>query len=1100
MEGKITCHRARAGSAVLLALFFGLLCLCSGCTRTRLPGAALPQGLPAGRGDPGPKANVLLITIDTLRADHLGCYGYSGIQTPCIDGLAKAGIQFNRAYTPVPITLPSHTTIMTGQYPIQTGVRDNGTFRVSERSTTLAELFHQQGYRTAAFVSAYVLDSRYGLNQGFDCYDDTLNPKGQAMFLDSERSAEQVTRSALSWIDRNAGSKFFTWIHYYDPHASYHPPSPYAEQYASHPYAGEIAYTDHWIGVLLDHLKSLGILDNTLVILTADHGEGLEEHGEKTHAIFIYDSTLHVPLILRYPEKLPAGKRIEEFVRTLDIMPTVLSLAGIPIPSACTGVDLTQVIQGTKENLELMLYCESLYPQINHGWSPLEGIRTRDWKYIKAPKPELYHLVQDAGELDNLVDQPASAATRQTPRQQWQMRLEELKKQITIQKSPEGTSLALDPEARQRLQSLGYVWEDKKEVISNQLSVISKDNGSQPASGTQHPVPDKSKKLKTDNFKLITSLNSNHSPLPDPKDMIQVQGEIDLAASFVNDGEYEKAKEMLVPIAQQSSDDLFVHFLLGQVYTFLKEWDLARTEFLQVMDKSRKFSDIAPDGYADAQVCLGIAYLEQGEYEKAIRELTESLKSNADQYQIFYNLGLACTRLGQQDPALGYFDRAILLKPDQPDIHNNRGVVLARQGRIKEAIKAYDRAIRLDRKNPRPYQNLAALYQQRKEWVKAREVLDQALRYDPNNADLYNNEAYLAIQAGEDRKAWPLLDRGLTLAPHHAGIHNNRGILYLKQQHYQKARLELEQAIQSDPNYNDARYNLGKLYEHEWERSKDPGMAQQALECYGQIVQADPNHTSAQLQLAALRCSLGEVDDAIGIYEKLLKQDPNNPQIRLNLGIAYGQEGRIDEAISEYRWLLQLNPRNAKACFNLGVAYTQKADPNQAAEAYRQAIRLRPKYLESYLNLGIIYWRQGQTEAAREEWKKVLHYAPKDAKAHCNLGNLALSQQNFTEAAAQYRKALQADPQSVEAHFGLGAACVNLGKVAEAVQEWQKTARLNPDNLESRMNLAVAYINQGDFELARTMLSQVLQLNPSLAAAHQLLEKITELEKGKLRK
>jgi membrane-anchored protein YejM (alkaline phosphatase superfamily) len=253
MEEKITCHRARAGSAVLLALFSGLFCLCSGCTRTWLPGAALPQGLPDGRGLPDPKTNVLLITIDTLRADHLGCYGYSGIQTPCIDGLARAGIQFNRAYTPVPITLPSHTTIMTGQYPIQTGVRDNGTFRVSERSTTLAELFHQQGYRTSAFVSAYVLDSRYGLNQGFDCYDDTLNPKGQAMFLDSERSAQQVTRSALSWINRNAGSKFFTWIHYYDPHASYHPPGPYAEQYASHPYDGEIAYTDHWIGVLLDN-------------------------------------------------------------------------------------------------------------------------------------------------------------------------------------------------------------------------------------------------------------------------------------------------------------------------------------------------------------------------------------------------------------------------------------------------------------------------------------------------------------------------------------------------------------------------------------------------------------------------------------------------------------------------------------------------------------------------------------------------------------------------------------------------------------------------------------------------------------------------------
>ena len=1063
----------------------------------------VPQGLPAGRGGPsgpGPKANVLLITVDTLRADHLGCYGYSGIQTPRIDGLARAGIQFNQAYTPVPITLPSHTTIMTGQYPIQTGVRDNGTFRVSEKSSTLAEIFHQQGYRTAAFVSAYVLDSRYGLNQGFDYYDDTLNPKGQVMFLDSERSAEQVTQSALSWIGQNAGSSFFTWIHYYDPHASYHPPSPFAEQYADHPYDGEIAYTDHWIGVLLDRLKSLGVLDNTLVVLTADHGEGLGEHNEKTHAIFIYDATLHVPLILCYPKKLTKAKRIEEFVRTLDIMPTILSIVGIPTPPSCAGVDLTEIIQGKKDTLGLILYCATLYPQINHGWSPLEGIRTRDWKYIRAPKSELYHLAQDPSELNNLENQPANAS-----RQQWPVRLDELKKQVTIRKSPEGTRLVLDPEAREMLQSLGYVWEAKSQesgVGSQETEAGNQESGARSqdseASAPQPVTPNPQPAIRNSQPAIRNSQPSfpNPQPLPDPKDMIHVQEQIDIAASWVNDGDYEKAREMLVPIAQQNPNDLFVHFLLGQVYAFLKEWDLARTEFLQVMAESQKLSETLPTGYADAQVCLGIVYLEQGEYERAIKELTESLKENADQYQIYYNLGLAYSRLGQQGQALSYFDRAILLKPDQPDIHNNRGVILARQDKIKEAIEAYGRAIQLDRKNPKPYQNLAALYQQQKEWAKARKVLDQALLFDPNNADLYNNEAYLAIQAGEDRKAWPLLDRGLTLSPHHAGIHNNRGILFLKQRQYQKARIELEQAIQSDPNYSDARYNLGRLYEQDWEKSNDPGLAQQAIECYEQIVRIDPNHISAQLQLAGLQCRMGKVDDALAIYEKLLMLDPNNPQVLLNLGIAYGQEGRIDEAISKYSRLVQLDPRNAEAYFNLGVAYTRKRDPTQAAEAYQQAIRLRPQYRKASLNLGIIYWRQGQIEAARKEWKKVLQYAPKDAEAHGNLGNLALSQQNFTEAAAEYRKALQADPKSVEAHFGLGAAYINLGKVAKAVQEWQKTALLDPDNLEARMNLAVAYINQGNFALARTMLSQVLQLNPGLTAAHQLLEKIAEMEKG----
>ncbi|MEW5802527.1 MAG: tetratricopeptide repeat protein [bacterium] len=1062
----------RARRATLLALFFGFLCLYSGCSLSRLRQVS---AAPEGKGGRGPKANVLLITIDTLRADHLGCYGYGGVQTPSIDGMARSGVQFTHAYTPVPITLPSHTTIMTGQYPIQTGVRDNGTFRVSEHSTTLARALHQHGYRTAAFVSAYVLDSRYGLDQGFDSYDDALDPKEKVAFLDSERSAEQVTQSAMSWISRNADSTFFTWVHYFDPHANYHPPSPFAEQYKGHPYDGEIAYTDHWIGVLLDHLQALGILDDTLVVLTSDHGEGLGEHSEKTHAIFIYDTTLHVPLIMRYPKKLPEGKTIAEFVRTLDIMPTILPLAGLPTPDSCEGIDLTEVIQGKKDSLGLSLYLETLYPQINHGWSPLEGIRTRDWKYILAPRPELYHLARDPSEMNNLAGQQADNASWQ---QQWAMQLEQLKKRITSKKSPEGTHVALDPEAKERLRSLGYVWTRSQEPADQ-----SQDEAS---SSDQHPASS-------------GTLHSLHS-LPDPKDMIKVQDEIDLAASWINEKEYEKAKGILVPVSRQNPADLFVRFLLGQVYTFLKEWDLARMEFLQVINRSQSLSSSASAGYADARICLALVYLEQGEYEKAIGELTRSLESNADHYQIFYNLGLACTRLDRPDQALTWFDRALVLKPDQPDVHNNRGVILAGQGKIKKAVEAYRRAIELDRENPRPYQNLAALYRQQGEWAKAGKTLDQALRHNPDNPDLYSDQASLFIQAGEEHKAWPLLDHGLKLAPRHAGIHNNRGILYLKQQHFQKAGREFEQAIQSDPNYGDARYNLARLYEQDWERSKDPALAKKAIECYEQLIRIDPDHTLAQLQLAGLQCRLGDVEGALDLYEELLKKDPNNPRIRLNLGIAYGQEGRIDEAISEYRHVMQLDPNNAESCFNLGVACTQKHDLNQAVQAYQKAILLRPEYLEAYLNLGVLLWRQGLIEAARSEWGKVLQYDPQNAKAHCNLGNLALSRQNFTEAAAEYQKALKADPQSPEAHFGLGAACVNLGKVKEAVQEWQKTVALAPDNIEARMNLAVAFINQGDFASARTLLSQVLQLNPGLVAAYQLIGKMEELEKGGLKK
>jgi|GEM_PF-20195 len=1028
--------------------------------------------------------NVLLITIDTLRADHLGCYGYREVKTPNIDRLAQTGVRFTQAYTPVPITLPSHATIMTGQYPLQTRVRDNGTFRLPNESTTLAEILKQHGYRTAAFVSAYVLDSRYGLDQGFDLYEDTLDQQPaagrQISFLDSERRAEQVTRSALSWFDLNKFElnkswPFFVWIHYFDPHASYHPPSPFAEQYAGHLYDGEIAYTDYWIGALLEHMEGLGLIDNTLVVLTADHGEGLGEHQEKTHAIFIYDTTLHIPLIMRHPRLIPPGRTISNLVRTLDIMPTILSLIGVQTQalSACSGVDLVSLIQGNAaKQQQLQLFCETLYPQLNHGWSPLEGIRTEGWKYIRAPKPELYNLAEDPSEVNNLWTKQPEEVIRQ-----WANRLDELKKQLSSQTLGRGSvRLTLDFQARQRLQSLGYIsWPHR----------------------------------------------SGESPLPDPKDMVAVQGEIDLAASWVNDGQYEQARQILAKIAGQNPDDLFVRFLLGQVYVSLKEWDLAREEFLAVIAKSQPDSapasvgagsSVGPDsdndpdnmasaGYADAKVFLGIVYLEQGEYEKAIRELTETLKTDADQYQVFYNLGLAYSRLGQLDQALAWFDRALSLKPNQPDVQNNRGVILARQGKIREAIEAYSQAVRLDEKNPKPYQNLASLYQQQGDWPRAREIMDQALVHNPNSPDLDNFKAYLATQAGEYKEAGSILERALARDPHHAGLHTTCGLLYLKQQQEEGARLEFERAIECDPNFADAYYHLGLLFEQDWQSSKDPALARKAEECYQKLIQIAPSyHRQAHLQLASLLCRLGKPQQAISIYQKLLERGLNDLELRLNLGLAYGQSGRIDEAIAEYQKILKLDPKNAAAWFNLGVALMHKGNLGQAQEAYQQAIRLRPKYPEASLNLGIIYMRQGLADAAQKEWEKILGYDPQNAKAHCNLGNLALSQRDFTRAENEYRQALQTDPNSPETHFGLAAACINLGKEAEAVKEWQETVRLSPNNLEARINLAVAYINQKNLELARNMLSQVLQLEPGLAAAHQLLEKIRELEKGKAKK
>lgn len=893
-----------ASLSLVLLLFLGLH---PGCAKIRLPRILQAD-------------NVLLITIDTLRADHLGCYGYKGIQTPNIDGLANEGVTFKHAYTPVPITLPSHTSILTGLYPIQTGVRNNGTCRVSRQTTTLAEILHQQNYRTAAFVSAYVLDSRYGLDQGFDYYDDTLNPeKEQAMSLYNERNAELATQSAIKWISHNTNAKFFAWIHYFDPHANYQPPSPFAEQYATQPYDGEIAYTDYWIGILINQLKNMGLLDNTLVVLTSDHGEGLGEHNELTHATFIYDTTLHVPLIFRYPKKIPRKKIIQEFVRTIDIMPTILSTLDFPSPPV-EGIDLMNLIRGKTNNLGLDLYCETLFPQINYGWSPLEGIRNSDWKYIKAPKSELYHLAQDPGELYNFYDR------QKGPAQQFHQRMEELKKRLTDRKAPQDTRLALDKEAEERLKSLGYIWATKEDKARPEAE-----------------------------------------SLPDPKDMVHTQRDIDLAAGMMNEGQYEQAKEILIEIVRQNPDNVFVHFILGRAYTFLNQRHRAQEEFLQVIR-------LNPE-YGDVRVCLGIVYLEEGEYEKALQVFTESLALNADQYEVYYNLGLTYTRLGEENKALEYFQQALAIKNDQPDIYNNMGVLLANQGRIDEAIKAYTQAITLDSKNPKPYQNLAFFYQQQGQTEEAQKILSQAINHIPDDPDLYLTQASFAMQMGDNQAAIHLYRDILKQDPKNLQAQLNLGLAYGSNGQTEEAIQEYEKVLQLNPQNAPAFFNLGVAYAKKQNLST-------AINFYQQAIKINPGYLEASLNLGVLYQQQGNIREACEEWKKALQHDPQNVKAHFNLGNAALSQRDFAQAASEYQKALETDPSHAEAHFGLGVAYLNQGKLSEAISAWEETVRLNPYSLEARVNLAIAYMDEGRPEPARRMLYQVLQLNPGLPIAH----------------------------------------------------------------------------------------------------------------------
>ena len=358
------------------------------------------------------KPNIILITLDTTRADHLPCYGYPGVKTPYLDALAREGIVFEQCTTSSPLTLPSHTSIMTGLYPTYHGVRVNANTAVSQKHLTLAELFTRQGYQCGAFIASFVLDGRWGLKQGFHHYDDQFElEKYQGLNLAMiQRPGNEVIDAALSWLDDQSSSSFFAWIHLYDPHTPYEPPEPYLTEYNTGQfglYDGEIAFMDEQIGRVVSWLREKGLTGKTLIVLIGDHGEGLGDHGEWEHGYFIYDYAVQVPFLIVTPFREFQGKRVSSQVRTVDLYPTLLEMAGVEVPEENQGESLLDIFFHPDKSMESYAYCESLTPNIHYNWSPLHGLKTPRYKYIAAPRAELYDLEKDPDERHNLAEDPA---------------------------------------------------------------------------------------------------------------------------------------------------------------------------------------------------------------------------------------------------------------------------------------------------------------------------------------------------------------------------------------------------------------------------------------------------------------------------------------------------------------------------------------------------------------------------------------------------------------------------------------------------------------------------------------------------------------------
>ena len=571
--------------------------------------------LASGYGTPNAsQPEVFLVTIDTLRADHIHCYGYESIQTPALDALAKDGIRFTHAFTPSPITNTSHISILTGLLPSSHGVTDFAV-PLAPTHSTLAEILKSNGYHTAAFIGAVILDSKTlapGLDRGFDFYDNfPAHLQTKSRWGRVERRGADVVKHAETWITAHPAGPHFVWIHLYDPHDPYEPPPPFSETYKDRLYDGEIAYADSALAGFVAYLKKNGRYENALIVVVGDHGEGLGEHHENTHGIFLYDSTTHVPLIVKLPGESNLDKVIQAQVRTTDILPTVADLLGFPPPGRLDGESMTPYFAGA-EKRDRIAFGETDYP-LRFGWAPLRSVRAEGFKFIEAPRPELYDLRADPGELANHY-QPSDKTV-----QKFRAMLAEVRAKNPPASAAETASTAA-PGANDQLKALGY--------------------------------QSRTNEGRTNEGEALAPADSR---LPDPKDEIEEQNLLHAAMMAQDDSRFDEARSALEKALQLDPKSPTALRQLGEL-------EFNTGEYVRAAEHMRQARAVRPDD-ATAAFYEGQAREKTGDLAGARDALEASLKLMPGQFPARLLLGQVY--LGLKDPknAEDQFEAALLLQP-----------------------------------------------------------------------------------------------------------------------------------------------------------------------------------------------------------------------------------------------------------------------------------------------------------------------------------------------------------------------------------------------------------------------------------------------------
>ena len=886
------------GIALIIAGAFGLW-LSSRANR--------PSDIPDSVGT-FPGASVVMVTLDTTRADRFGCYGSTAGLTPFLDSLAERGVVFENAQSVAPITLPSHASMMTGLYPTKHEVRNNGMFVLGDDVETLAEVFSENGYATGAFISAQVLVSRYGLDQGFDVYDDDLSQSRKSgTSVVPSRRGNVTLEAAKQWLATIPQDKpVFLWLHLYDPHAPYDPPGNFRARFPSDPYAGEIAFVDALVADLSATLDQSGRLDDTVLTVLADHGEGLGEHGENTHGFLLHQATIHVPWILTTPAT-NQPIRVVDPVSITDLSPLLTTLVDLRTPNQDRSDGRLPFGGRDATNPARALYFEAMLPLFQYGWSELRGVRSGKWELHAGTRKELFDMAADPRQLTNMAEVEP-------------LELENTSRSLDdFVAEDHGVSaeaaLELPPAEREALEALGY---------------------------------------------MANTSPARRNP-PDPRDLVTGHVHIERAQHHLALGEYEEALASIDVMLGGDPENLAALSLKGNVYT-------AMGDFVQAEETYRRCLEIDP---ANSDVVMGLCRLEslQGRHERVI-ELAQVGRGTRSPFRIFDAVeARALAALGREDEADALLASALAASPDDPDLLSAYAERLMKQGKDAEAEAALTRAVAKSPFHQRARRLLGQLLQEGGRSQDAIGVYEEMLRIKPDDAEThfaigsvlleedptaalpYLEEAsrlapsqsrFLTslgvayLKTGRMSEAEATLRRAIALSPDDPSIRNNLGIVLIQSRRFGEAIEELNALLENHPEFVAARNNLAIALAESGDLARAEREVRQAIE-------KSPDYLDALLTLAAILDRGGRLDEEYSVLQRAFELSPDRVDVRNRLAMCAALVGRCDHTIELVGDGVE-SPEEMTADLNLSIAkcLEQQGRDTLALRHFEHAARKSP--------------------------------------------------------------------------------------------------------------------------------------------------------------